>query len=66
MHDEERPSDQRDPGVDHTDPTPDDRPAEPTDDELLREAEMADPREPEGEPPEGRHPGAQDWPQDKL
>lgn len=60
---EDRPSDQRDPGVDHTDPAPEDRPAEPSEDELRREAAMADPREPEGKAPEGRHAGARDRPQ---
>jgi hypothetical protein len=63
MDDDTRPPDRRDPGSDRTDPTPEDRPAEPSPAELLRDAEMADPREPPGTAPEGRHPGAEDWPQ---
>lgn len=63
MRDDERPSDRRDPVSDRTDPTPEERPGDPSPAELRRQAEMADPREPPGEAPEGRHPGAQDRPQ---
>ncbi|HVW19407.1 MAG TPA: hypothetical protein VHB30_14265 [Solirubrobacteraceae bacterium] len=36
-----------------------------TEEEVEEAARQGDPREPEGTPPEGRHPGAQDWPQGK-